>query len=216
MDPPAGHPPPEAIESGDLPECPTLTSSPRPGRPDQPCHEIQEQLLVSVPGPHAGDQDPESTARLLARIAKPGWAEERALALVRTGATMPKIVEHLVAKGVSREAAEALALKAFEDRIRIPQEQAARRGRIHRILFHLVGCSLIVLECFIASPRRALVRAILISLLVAVSWLPSWLHQERGFVLRWLAWAMLFYMMVRFHTWDALWSAAYQLGRGYP
>jgi hypothetical protein len=120
MDPASRLPSDDSIESGKRPNRSTLRSSPHPAPAHQPCHEIQEELLVFVAGPRAGAQDLESAADLLARIAKPGWAEERAVALMRTGATMPQMIEHLVAKGLSAGEATRVAEKVFEDRLRQP------------------------------------------------------------------------------------------------
>jgi hypothetical protein len=173
----------------------------------QPCHEIQKELLVSVPGPRAGDEDPESNAELLARIAKPGWAEERAVALMRTGATMPEMIEHLVGKGLSTAEATRIAEKVFEDRVRqqsAPQQRAEQRTWLHRVLSAAIAFSLIVLAWWFIDTKMAAGVTSWLLLFLFFVWYPNWSYfpsnrfnqQTPIVIIRWGGWLLLLAMLI--------------------
>jgi hypothetical protein len=121
---------------------------------------------------------------LIDLVSKPGWEYERATALLRTGATMPQIEQHLVGKGVSPEAAAVVAESVLEDRVRQqadPLRRAKQWALIHVFVSLAAALAVIGLALWLFNGRVALKTALAMPFYLSFIWFPEWLH--------WLDWS---------------------------
>jgi hypothetical protein len=184
---------------GKEPAASALTKTPRVDGPGADHFGIQDHLAAPAPS-RSSPKEPEDWGfGLIDLIAKPGWENERAKALLRTGATMPQMVRHLVAKGLSPEAAAAAAERAFEDCVAQQFHllaDADRAARVDRILSAIAACALIALTGSLFGSRVAWRMAPYMPACMAFSWIGHWLGQRshrgnppmRASVVRWVSW----------------------------
>jgi hypothetical protein len=163
------------------PAASALTATPRVTGPGAERFGIQEQPKTLSPAASPPTEPDDWGDGLIDLIAKPGWELERAKALLRTGATISQIVEHLVAKGLTRDAATIAAENAIEVQVHDQFEElrlADRSLRVDFFLFELAACVTVgVGACFFyASFVWSLAGAMVI--ILAVIWLMHWMVQR--------------------------------------
>jgi hypothetical protein len=191
------------------PAASALTETPRVTGPGAECFGIQEQPKTLSPAASPPTVPDDWGDGLIDLIAKPGWEHERAKTLLRTGSTIPEIIRHFVAKGLSQETAIAIVDRALEDRAREQFDslrEADRTKRVDLALFAVAGCVItgIGSTLFPAFTVRILV-ACMASFLVAV-WLGHWMAERghgwtprtRGIVVRWILWTGFVTFVLRF------------------
>ena len=77
----------------------------------------------------------------------PSWAIEHARAALRIGKSVPQAQQLLVARGLAPAAAEAVVMGVVEERVRQqvePQERAAGRQFVHRLLSGVLGAAFVL------------------------------------------------------------------------
>jgi hypothetical protein len=190
------------------PAASALTETPRVDGPNADRFGIQEHLLDAAPALSSPKEPEDWGLGLIDLIAKPGWEHERAKALLRTGVTMAQVEQHLVAKGLSPEAAAAAAERAVEDRVGEQFQslaQADRAARLDRIVSVVAACALIGLAGWLFGGRVAWRMAGYMPMYLAYYWFAHWMAQRshrgspqtRSRVVRWVGWFLFLWIVLR-------------------
>jgi hypothetical protein len=190
------------------PAASALTETPRVDGPAADHFGIQEHPNITRPAESLPTEPVDWGDGLIDLVAKPGWELERAKALLRTGATMPQIEQHLVAKGLSAEVARAAAEWAVEERVREPFDllaRAKRACRVDQILFTATACVIVGLAGWFFGTGAASRMAIKMLVFLAFIWFGQWAAllqrvdtlQTRIAILRWGGWILLLYHVLR-------------------
>jgi hypothetical protein len=185
-----------------------FTERPRVDGPGADQFGIQQRPTCIPPTEEMPTEPEDLRDGLIDLIAKPGWELERAEALLRTGATMLQIEQHLVAKGLSPEGARAAAEWALEDRVREPFNclaKAKRSREVDLILFAVAACLVAGLAGWFfgagAASRMATAMLVLLgaiwigqsgALLGRADTLQIWIVR-----IHWTGWIMFLYVVLR-------------------
>jgi hypothetical protein len=188
------------------PAASALTNTPRVDGPGADRFGIQGHPSNPAPA-RASPEEPEDWGLgLIGLIARPGWEYERATALLRIGATMPQIEQHLVAKGLSPEAAAVVAERVLEDRVRLqadPLRRAKQWALIHVLLSLAAAFAVIGFALWFFGGRVALRIALAMPVYLSFIWFPEWLdwldwptnrfdRRTPTGMIRWAGWLLLF------------------------
>jgi hypothetical protein len=188
------------------PAASALTETPRVTGEGADRFGIQEQPGSPQPRAMVSPEPEDWGDGLIDLIAKPGWEYERAKALLRTGSTMPQIERHLMAKGLSPEAAADVAERVLEDRARQqadPLRKAKQWALIHVFLSLVAAFAVIGLALWLFGGRVALRIALTMPVYLAFIWFPEWLEwldcrtnrfdkRTPAGMIRWAGWLLLF------------------------
>jgi hypothetical protein len=202
---PAGWRRPKASKE---PAASALTETPRVDGPGADHFGIQEHPSSMPPTASLPAEPEDWGVGLIDLIAKPGWELQRAKALLRTGAQMPQIEQHLLAKGLSPEAATAAAEWAFEDRIReqlAPHSRADRATRRHRLTAFAAGCALVAFVYWFSNADVAMRLAISLPFCLGWIWFGHYADRPRNrsnvlppsAMLRWAGWFLFVVFALR-------------------
>jgi hypothetical protein len=188
------------------PAASALTETPRVDGPGAERFGIQEHLSDFPPKASLAEEPEDWGIGLIDLISKPGWEYERATALLRTGATMPQIERHLVAKGLSPEAAAVVAERVLEDRVQ-QQAEPLRRAKqwalVHVLLSLAAASAVIAFALWLFGGRLALRLALVMPVYLSLIWFPEWLEwlnwptnrydrRTPSGMIRWAGWLLLF------------------------
>jgi hypothetical protein len=190
------------------PAASALTETPRVDGRGADRFGIQEHRTATPPSAPLPAESEDWGDGLIDLITKPGWELERARALLRTGARMPQIEHHLLAKGLSPEAATAAAEWAFEDRIReqmAPLSRADRATCRHRIMASAAGGALVAFVYWFSNADLAMRLAMGLPFCLGWIWFghyADWprnrgnVHAPSG-MLRWAGWFLFLVFALR-------------------
>lgn len=134
----------------------------------------------------------------------PGWAFDKARALMQTGISVPDSEKRLVAQGLSPAGAAAVVEQVLGDRVKIETEAMARADRrrfLHRLCSAIVAVVYISLAFGNLHPYRASRVTLGVITLTAIIWFPDvfgrfikmnpFTETSLGILVRWLAWLVL-------------------------
>src|SRR5262249_52106742 len=185
------------------PESPTLqdTIQPTPAVPLPPSMPALIERFPEAPSIHKTSTAPP-----------PEWAVERVKAMLALGETIPVIVERLVAKGLSAEAASTAIDRVLEAQVRPAMTRvrsAERFEAAHRWLSLTIAVGTVIFASFYFTEQFVVWTAIRVAIPVACIWFAevlgsglSYIHVFRSDVVRSLivrlpAWIWLLTIVIR-------------------
>jgi hypothetical protein len=193
----------EAVQAAKPPSEKLISKEEQPPAPET----IQPTPTVTIATPIQAFVEKLPEARSIRKTSTsppPEWAMERVRAMLALSEPIPRIVERLVAKGLSAEDASSAVDVVLEERVRAtmaPIRERERYSKLHRIL----SAGVAVLAAIVAFTSGDGYYASWVCIRMAIPLTCIWFVPStsvKGFFVRWTAWLLLLALAARTVWWE--------------